>query len=376
MPDIKTIKYLKDEQYYRDLYDRFTVEECRRYERRFLHDELPKRVGKPKSKKGEKIARGLMSDLALYAIVGERFADKSTTIDQWMSRDKAKDERLERAHVPDGVSCIYCRSQMTCTSKDFHGPDDRRILFFFHCPACSKNRAIYDNGEEYQPAQHRCSKCSGTVRSSDVREGNKITTTHVCKMCGSTETEILDLDEELAEEKPDDSFAADRERFCLSQKAGLDYIGFRAKMTDMKNLLAKYKDQENQKELYDEVKTVKKIGISDLEKLLIPALADAGYVKLDFSKPDMNRGVAVEFTVQDATSATAETHEYDRRMILKKTIERVLFDTNWKLIGDSIMYRLGILNGRLRGLETETEIVEMVRARQAKEEKKVSKKKS
>jgi hypothetical protein len=376
MPDIKTIKYLKDEQYYRDLYDRFTVEECRRYERRFLHDELPKGVGKPKSKKGEKIARGLMSDLALYAIVGERFADKSTTIDQWMSRDKTKDERLERAHVPDGVSCIYCRSQVTCTSKDFHGADDRRILFFFHCPACSKNRAIYDNGEEYQPTQHRCSKCSGTVRSSDVREGNKITTTHVCKMCGSTETEILDLDEELAEEKPDDSFAADRERFCLSQKAGLDYIGFRAKMTDMKNLLAKYKDQENQKELYGEVKTVKKIGISDLEKLLIPALADAGYVKLDFSKPDMNRGVAVEFTVQDATSATAETHEYDRRMILKKTIEKALFDTNWKLIGDSIMYRLGILNGRLRGLETETEIVEMVRARQAKEEKKVSKKKS
>ena len=44
MSDIKTIKYLKDDQYYRDLYDRFTVEECRRYEQRFLHDELPKGV--------------------------------------------------------------------------------------------------------------------------------------------------------------------------------------------------------------------------------------------------------------------------------------------------------------------------------------------
>ena len=38
------------------------------------------------------------------------------------------------------------------------------------------------------------------------------------------------------------------------------------------------------------------------------------------------------------------------------------------------MYRLGILNGRLKGLETEEEIVEMVKTRRAKEEKKASKK--
>lgn len=369
MSEVKATKYLKDEQYYRDLYDRFIVEECRRYERRFLHDELPKGIGKPKSEKGEKITRGLMSDLALYAIVGERFADKSTTIDQWVRRDKTKDERLERVHMPEDVFCIYCRSQMVCMSKDFHGPDDRRILFFFHCSACNKNRAIYDNGEEYQPAQYRCSKCVGSVRSSDVREGNKITTTHVCKMCGLTETEVLDLDEELAEEKPDENFAADRERFCLSQQAGLDYIGFRAKMSDMKNLLAKYKDQENNKELYDEVKTIKKISIADLEKLLVPALTEAGFVKLDFSKPEMNRGITVEFTVQDAMSQTTDTHEYDRRSMLKKTIEKTLSDTNWKLIGDSIYYRLGILTGRIRGLETEEEIIEMVQGRRKKQEK-------
>lgn len=370
MSDIKTIKYLKDEQYYRDLYDRFTVEECRRHEQRFLHDELPEGVIKPKSEKGEKIARGLMSDLALYSIVGERFADKSTTIDQWMSRDKTKDERLDRAHVPASVSCIYCRSEMVCTMKDFHGADDRRILFFFNCPWCNKNRGIYDNGEEYQPAKHRCTKCSGSVNSSDVREGNKITSTHICKMCGFTETDVLDLDEETAEEKPDKNYATDHERFCLSQQAGLEYIGFRAKMADMQNLLAKYKDQENQKELYDEVKTIKKIGITDLEKLLAPALTEAGFVKLDFAKPEMSRCISVEFTVQDATSATTDTHEYDRRSVLKKTIEKTLSDTNWKLIGDSIFYRLGILTGRLKGLETEEEIVEMVKSRRKKLEKK------
>src|ERR1700733_2241785 len=107
MQEVKTIKYLKDEQYYRDLYDRFTVEECRRYEKRFLEGKLPEF---PKSKIREKNARHLLSDISLYCITGERFANKSTTIDQWMSRDKTRDKRLERAHLPADVSCIYCRS--------------------------------------------------------------------------------------------------------------------------------------------------------------------------------------------------------------------------------------------------------------------------
>ena len=107
---------------------------------------------------------------------------------------------------------------------------------------------------------------------------------------------------------------------------------------------------------------------------MVPALTDAGYIKLDFSKPEMGRTIIIDFTVQDAISNTGDTHEYDRRINLKRTIEKTLFDTNWKLIGDSIMYRLGILNGRLKGLETEEEIVEMVKARRAKEEKKASKK--
>jgi len=179
----------------------------------------------------------------------------------------------------------------------------------------------------------------------------------------------------MEEEKPDEHFEADRARFCLSQKDGLDYIGMRAKLSGMQNLLAKYKDQETNKDLYDEIKRIKKLGITDLEKLLIPALSDTGYVKLDFSKPEMARGITVSFTVQYATSATSDTHGYDRRANLKKTVEKALFDTNWKLIGDSIMYRLGILTGRLRGLETEAEIVEMVKARRKKEEKKTSKSK-
>ena len=373
MQEVKTIKYLKDEQYYRDLYDRFTVEECRSYEKRFLEGNLPKYKEEDAVK--EKNARHLLSDISLYCITGERFANKSTTIDEWMRRDKVRDEHLERAHLPADVSCVYCRSAMVCTMKDLHGPNDEQVLFFFHCPSCNKNRGIYDNGEEYRPDQHKCEKCTSPMFSTDVREGNKITTTYDCRSCGFTTSDVLDLDETI-EEKPDKDFETDRARFCLSQKDGLDYIGMRAKLEDMQNMLAKYREQETNKELYDEVKTIKKLGVSDLEKLLVPALTDAGYVKLDFSKPEMGRTIIIDFTVQDAISNTGDTHEYDRRINLKRTIEKTLFDTNWKLIGDSIMYRLGILNGRLKGLETEEEIVEMVKARRAKEEKKAEKRKA
>jgi hypothetical protein len=48
----------------------------------------------------------------------------------------------------------------------------------------------------------------------------------------------------------------------------------------------------------------------------------------------------------------------------------LLFKTNWKLVEDSISYRLGIMSGRLRGFEFEDDIVGLAKARQKKLEKK------
>ena len=366
--DTKTIIYLKDEQYYSDLYDCQTVDVCRRHEKSFLEGEVPE----VPPNLDEKNARKLLAHMALYNLTGERFAEKSTTIDNWMRRDRAKDERVDKAKAPVGIACLYCLTPMICTMKDLHGHNDDHVLFFFNCPSCNKNRAFYETGEEYRPAQHKCSKCGYSVDSTDVRKGNQITSTYNCKACGFIETDILDLDEDV-KEKPDEDFAKDRERFCLSQKDGLDYIGYRVKMDSMKMLLAKYAEKDKEKDVYDAVAKIKKLGIVDLEKLLGAALSDVGFVKLDFSKPEMTRFIVVGFTVQDAKSVTGNTHEYDRRLALKKAIEKALYDTNWQLISDSIVYRLGILSGRIKGLETENEIVEMVKARIHKEEKKAGK---
>ncbi|HET7320221.1 MAG TPA: hypothetical protein VFI84_01380, partial [Candidatus Saccharimonadales bacterium] len=53
--------------------------------------------------------------------------------------------------------------------------------------------------------------------------------------------------------------------------------------------------------------------------------------------------------------------DYTSRYTLKKTIQKALTDTNWRLMSDGISYRLGYLNGRLRAYEKEEDLVELVK---------------
>ena len=81
---------------------------------------------------------------------------------------------------------------------------------------------------------------------------------------------------------------------------------------------------------------------------------------MKLESPQISRDIKIEFTVQDTTSGI---NEYDRKMKLKKTINKALIETNWKLIDDGISYRLGILTRRLRGLENEEDLAGLVRRR-------------
>jgi len=66
------------------------------------------------------------------------------------------------------------------------------------------------------------------------------------------------------------------------------------------------------------------------------------------SKPEFEREVVVNFTAQDTDSSRKE---YNSRKNLEKLIQKSLANTNWKLMSDGVTYRLGFLNGRLKGLE-------------------------
>ncbi len=365
MEEIKTIRNLKDEQSYRDRYDHFVVDECRGMERRFLEGE------KKTDSEEEKRARRVSLYLSLYFLKGEMFSGRSEKIREWMNSDSEKDNRLDRANPRHDIFCLNCQSPMACTMKFMSGPDDDRVLFLFRCPECGKGRGFYDNGEEYRPTPHKCAKCGEVVLSVDTREGDKVTSIYDCTRCGFKETSVLELGGNT--EDRDKQFIADRERFCLSEAAGMEFISFKAKFEHLKNVIAEHEEKKKQKDLYDEVAKIEKLNVADLEKHLGPALEKEGFIKLDLGKPELMKGVVINFTVQDSRSGV---HEHDRKSALRKTIGEALSNTNWRMAEDTLTYSLGILSGRLRGLESEEDIVELVKSRLRKMEKKLADKDS
>lgn len=102
--------------------------------------------------------------------------------------------------------------------------------------------------------------------------------------------------------------------------------------------------------IYDAVKEMKKPKIAELSAILAPALEKAGYIEFNLDKPEMGKDVFVGFNCLDGKS---DRGDYDSEKTLKKTVEKALISTNWRLMSEGIHYRLGYLNGRLRAYERE-----------------------
>lgn len=348
---------LKDETYYSELYDRFTIDKCKRWEDKKGVEDLP--GVKDEDPKQTKIRVSFINNafipFSLYFIKGERYANKSETIREWMERDKARDLQVANAVEPRGIRCLVCSSSMTCISRDLHSDikNNERVLFMFECPVKEHNRRVYwEGGEEWKQRPHLCSECRAEMNSSDAKEGNLILTTYICPSCSHKETSTLDLS--VKEKEIDPNFEADRKKYCMSDKEGGEYITAAAKLKHVTELI---KDQEENKEVYEAVAKIKTLAIVDLQNLLNPLVEKEGYAKLEFGKPEVNKDLFVEFTVQDNKPGRTE---YDSRHGLEKLVKVALEATNWRLMSDGISYKLGFLNGRLRGVSGEENLKKLI----------------
>ena len=353
---INGYKYLKPKSHYSDLYDRFTVEECRWAEKSLKFDYPPK--AKTKSKKKQQQVKIDLAPIILHCIKGERYIAKAQAIREWMTRDEALDERLDKAVQPKEVFCPFCASEMTMTSKDLQTNIDyskNRVLFFFDCPSCQKVRLIYENGEDWQPMPVFCSKCQDKMTKKNKRKGNKITTIYTCSQCGHKKKEVLDLDEKPKPEKIDPNFTKDRQRFCLSEEEGRKYISSKQQLEHFSEMMKEYKEEEKIKE---KTKDIKRLNITQLQQLLIKPLEKQGYGNLEFSKPEISRDVIIGFTIQDQKT---DRKEYDSRIDLQRLVKKTLINTNWTLMSEGVSYRLGILRGRLRGYENNDDLVKLIK---------------
>lgn len=345
------IIYLKPYEYYSDLYDQATIDRCSRMERRFLEGELPEMEGKKIPEKNAPNIRKSMAEYFLYFLTGERYKDKSEAIRKWMDRDQAKDDKLANTPEPKHIRCLGCSSYMKVESKHLETDiDDKndRVLFFFECDRCDKRRLFWEDGEEWKYTPPPCPKCSTTFSHVNNREGDIVTTTYSCPKCGHKQVDTMDLaDKPKVEEAIDPNFEANRQKYCLSDKEGNEYVSYTSNITEFVNHM---KDKEENKEVFDAIAKIKKLTIIEVQNLLNPVIEAAGYTKLEFGKPELQRDLHVEFNVQDNTSGRTE---YDSIHKLKKLINKTLEETNWRLMGDGVLYKLGFLTGRLRGIEGE-----------------------
>ena len=124
------------------------------------------------------------------------------------------------------------------------------------------------------------------------------------------------------------------------------------------NLTKRIEKRIKNKKLYEKVAKIKKLTVAELQKLLAAALKKEGYINLEFSKPEIKKDVIIEFTVQDNKT---DRGEYDSRIQLQRILKKKLEATNWRLMSEGIMYRLGILSGRLRGCELEEDLLKLVK---------------
>ncbi len=354
--------YLKSKQYYIDLYDRLTVDICRNIEeinsKRLKNPPLI--GGKEPSKEMVETFKKMTLEWNLMFETGDRYIRKEETIARWMGTDQEKDDIFESAEAPRGIRCLTCQSTMSVIDKDLWGDDKKsyRISFLYECPnKCLPRRSFYDNGEEWKATVHPCPKCNMRLKTKDEVTDEKFITTYDCPSCGYTNKEEF-VRTVKGKDIQDEKFLADRERFCLSKEEGEKWKQELLSLKQMGELVDKWKERDEHKELYEKVAKLQRLTIADLEKFIIQTLEKKGYIKFQLSTPEIGKDVIVPFGVYDSDSTRlGQKSEADLKHILKKTLE----GTNWRLMSEGVSYRLGFLQGRLKGYEREEDLIKLIK---------------
>ena len=355
--------HLRSKQEYVELYDRATIEDCRRRENFHKNYKPPEEEAKKGSKKFfEGIAEMCIHYDLLFTTL-DWWEKKEKAVQGWIDADAHKDEMLEQAVAPKGIRCLKCSSPVASNEKYIRDWDDKpmRVLFMYTCPkGCLPHRSLFSDGEEYRRKPHLCPKCDTELsRTHEKVEGEKVIMTDTCPKCGHSVVDEMDLT--VKKWQPDADYEKDRTRFCLSEEAARKNLEEKRQLENIKQLVDKWKERDKHKEDYEAVKKMQKLTVIELEALLTPAVEAAGFVKLQFGTPEIGKDVFLPFTAHDAQSGR---NEWDSSHALRKLVRKALEGTNWRLMMEGISYRLGILTGRLRAYEREEDLLTLVRKKE------------
>ena len=357
--------HLKSYPHYADLYDKQTVQSCRNFIK--MGEELADAKHPDMEDKMDQVLNIMGKTVTKVAIElkkGDRYANRESTINEWMRRDEEYDRYYYTAKTPQDIQCLTCSRLMVESSKFMdidYIKDKPKVLFFFDCPqGHMPRRAFYDSGQEFRIDPHVCSKCRSSVKTETTREADTIVTTHTCNSCGNIDKDVMEINKPIPEEPVDPNFIADRDLYCLTKEKGDEYIMNSSRLGNLsfEKFNEEAKEKEDNKEFYDKASKLKKLTILELEELIVSKLENTHYVKFKLKDPVVAREFSVPFVVYDSDSSIApHGSEQELRKILRTALE----DTNWRLMSEGVSYRLGMIEGRLRAYEKEKELMELIR---------------
>ncbi len=376
-------QYLHPKQHYEDRYDLGTIKECLKQLEMIdgvgekLRDET-KFEKYPESEHERNM--GIFRGRFLFVTKGLRYKNRASTIEEWMEADRIKQDKQDNTPAPK-ASCPKCDTVMISDGLhhliDWDDDKPMRVLFTFKCPKCKKRQGVYDDDEIYVLKLNICPKCGGEMDIENNTKEKIITTLYACKSCGYSKKETFDLkksdqehikwQKEQAETEQNEKELLEKyqSEFCLSEKEGKEYVETLEALEVAQEIRAEVL-AEMDTPAHEKLLAINKIAITDLETLVNKALIDSGFTRLSFGKPDMDRYVVVSFTVQDTKPKRRDRETIaDLYELLKVTLE----DTNWRAPKDDIEYRLGFLSGKLKGYESEDDLLKLFGKKESKKPK-------
>lgn len=223
------------------------------------------------------------------------------------------------------------------------------MISMYRCDPCNEKKAFYSDGEPYVFDNDFCPKCHKEWNQKSVKSKDKVVTKYSCPNCGHTDEDVLDLNFKSKKEPPDTYFEKDRVEFCLSEKEGEEYRRWKTiDYPQMVEMIDDWNDKEKHKEVYEKAQNVKKLTIAELSDLLAEKLSADDFKGLVITNTEVTRDLIITFTVQDTKHGRDEGHS---RSDLKKALTKMLDNTNWKLMSEGVSYKLGLLSGRIRGID-------------------------
>jgi len=350
------MKYLKNHNYYNDLYDKFTIQDCLKIEKSDIsQSDIVKARSEKEQAQVNHLYKKAWIPVELYYAKAMRAAQKEEAIKEWMDEDCKKDQQLLQAQEPQNKKCITCNGYLNkCISRKFHSRngDVDDILFTFKCENCDKPQGFWEDGErwKYEPT---CEKCGQKVHAQHTCKKNLLITQYTCDNCNHTETDTIDLDEKYQEEI-DPHFEEKRKKYCISELEGKEIMWREEQRTQ---LMKSIEEREKNKEKIEALEKIKKLTVFEVQELLQPIITKNEYVHLAFDKPEIRKDIFVGFNVPDAKSGRGE---WDSVHDLQKLIKKALENTNWRLMSDGVSYKLGYIEGRLRDVEGEENLRKLV----------------